>query len=437
MNPWDSSQRGEYALWHGAISERGRRKLCAPGKALVEGKGIRVRDQQGRWYIDARSSLRTVTLGYGNQRIVSAIQDQAAKLPFAEIVRHDRPSEVALTYAEALVNALPSAFTRVRFTTSGSRMVEEAVLLSRFVRVMGEAKPSRTVVIANTNAWHGTGALANALTGYPELNAMTGQLASHVHHVAPNDVAALDATLEKLGPGFVTAILIEPVLGVEGVFLTEEYLRGVQDRCRRHGIHLLVDEVTTGVGRLGHMAYSAALGIQPDILMLGKGLTSGYAPIAALAVTEEIYQGAISAFPDVLPSSSTNDGHPLSMAAGLAVLDILSDGSVFENVRLRGAQLGELLAELEAESTCVRATVGQGLMHFVELCDGEDPWDLESMRLLSVECEERGMLIDRVGNRVIITPPLVSTSEECKEMADILFDAIGEACQTRQLSRIS
>lgn len=415
----------EYALWHGVIPDRqGRRRYCQPGRELVRGDGIRVQDRDGNSFIDARSSLRTVTLGYGHSGVVQAVRSQLERLPFAEVIRHDRPSDVAIEYGERLVAALGHGFRRVRFGTSGSRMVEEAVVLSRFIRVSGERTPQRTAVIANVGAWHGTGGIASAVSGDARLWKLAGPLDRDIHHVPVDDIAALERLLSELGEERVTAIVLEPVFGTQGLFPSAAYLRAVAALCSERGLHLIVDEITSGAGRMGALAYAFEIGIVPDVLLLGKGLTSGYVPIAALAAREGIYEAAMKAMPVALPHASTNDAHPLAMAAGIAVLDALADGSIYENVRTTGAYLGRLLDDLKRQSASVVSHTGEGFLHFLRVERDGVPWNLEAVLSLTEECEARGLLIDRLGNLLIVAPPLVTTAGECDDIVERLGAAI-------------
>jgi adenosylmethionine-8-amino-7-oxononanoate aminotransferase len=415
----------EYALWHGALGLEGRR-FARPDMPLVEGKGVRVKDAAGNWYLDSRSSLRTVTLGYNHPRVVRAIHEQLDMLPYAEIVRHDRPSLVAIKYADALVEALPESYTRIRFTTSGSRMVEEAIVLARFANVSGKNDTTRTHVITNLGSWHGLGGIASAATGDPVLHEWAGPLNEGFHYAPPNDIRAFEACLTEVGPERVCAVMLEPINGVGAIVLEPEYMKTVAAACRHNEIFLIADEVTTGAGRAGYLTYVDSLGISPDILVLGKGLTSGYVPISALAITEDLYGQALRAWPRVLPHSSTNDGHPLAMAAGLAVLEVLREPEFLSRVREEGQRLATKLQSLSKRFDIIERATGTGLIHFLDMTTAIGPWERPSMMRLASNCESNGLLIDYVFNHVIFTPPLVSTSAEIDEMLDIFEHSIQE-----------
>jgi len=423
MNQSTEKEAAEYPLWHGSIRREALQN--APRDTfLVEGKGVRVCDAGGRWFLDARSSLRTVTLGYDCQPVIHAAQEQLGRLPYSEIVRYARPSNVAVSYAEELIRALPDHYSRVRFTTSGSRMVDEALILSRFVRVSGEGAKARTAIIANTGAWHGLGGLSTMATGYPYIHDLAGPLSADFHHVSVNDFDALAEKVAELGANRVCAVLLEPALGVAGCFLDRDYVSNVEDLCRRHEIHLIMDEVTTGAGRLGSMSFAEQLGVQPDILILGKGLTSGYVPVSALIATEPIYQAAMAAWPNVVPHASTNDGHPAAMAAGLAVLDFLRTQGIFENVLAVGEFISGELAKWLGEVPGVMRVEGHGLMHFIHIGEEDGQWGDEELMTLVERCEEHGLLVDCINGQIILTPPLITNQHEAAEMLSILASSI-------------
>lgn len=413
-----------HPLWHGSVS------VPAPAgelrdRAFVEGKGVRVRDARGRWYLDSRSSLRTVTLGYSCASVVDAIEQQLRRLPFAEIVRYSHPGDAALQYAERLLDALPSHYGHIRFTTSGSRMLEEAVVVSRFARVSGQGDANRTAVISNNSAWHGSGGIATSVTGFAGMHHLAGPMSQDFHHVPANSLNALTTKINELTPQRITAVVLEPVLGVGGTTLDEHYMKAVASLTQEHGIHLILDEVTTGAGRLGAMSFAGRVDVRADILVLGKGLTSGYSPISALAATPEVYRLVADAWPVALPHSSTNDGHPASMAAGLAVLKLLADGTVYRNVDEIGRFVGSVLTDWPTSVRGVGSVAGRALMRFLRLSDEDgQPWPSHRTLGLIDRAEDNGLLIDCVNGIVVFTPPLVTTNDEAEEMLDILRRSI-------------
>jgi adenosylmethionine-8-amino-7-oxononanoate aminotransferase len=407
----------------------GGRVFAERDRVLVEGRGVRVRDAGGRWLLDSRSSLRTVTFGHSYTPIIDAINRQLYRLPYAETIRHDRPSDVVISFSDKLIDALPEQYTRVRLSSSGSRMVEEAIVVARFARVSGEGSVGRTDIIANKGAWHGLGGIASAATDDPALQQWAGPLNSGFHHVEPNDLDALDRLIEKIGVHRLAAILIEPINGVTATMLEPEYVRGIYQRCQQNGLYLIADEISTGMGRTGYLSYCDHLGVRPDLLVLGKGISSGYVPVTALAITENVYRTAVKAWPRIIPHSSSTDGSPLAAAAGLAVLEALSDGDVLLRVRSLGEWLGARLAALAARTSAIAETLGTGFMHFVNMRT-DTGWDRACMHELSQACEKRGLLIDHVWGRTVIwTPPLITTQDELEEMVDIFAAALDDTLQ--------
>lgn len=406
------SETNAPALWFNARTRETAADRTA-GLALVSGHGCHVRDAAGREYLDARSALWNASLGYDDRTVADAMRRQLDTLPVAQSVRHDQPPETTLRYAERLVAALPAHLTHVRLCTTGSQAVEGAVLLSRFTRIVG-GDPGRTQVLAHHDGYHGIGGLASALTGEPPLHGLHGPLVPGVHHVRPWDLDDLRATLERVGPERVTAVVVEPILGTGVREAPPGYLAELERTCHEHGIHLVVDEVSTGFGRTGSLTVTGELGVRPDILLLSKGISAGYAPLAAIATTSAVFEAAL-ARPEVgFPHGSTADGHPVAAAAGLAVLDVLADGRVLANVRARGRQLTEALRELP-----VAEVRGRGLMIAVDLRDEHgEPFDAGTVTALRLRCRDEGLLLSTADSTVILTPPLVITQDECRELVD-------------------
>ncbi|MFE1077103.1 aspartate aminotransferase family protein [Nocardiopsis alba] len=406
------------------------------GELIVEGEGVRVRDADGRWYLDARSGFWNVTLGYGHQGIIEAVRSQVTRLPYGSMWGYGRPTEIAVDYASALAEVLPEGIDHIRFQSNGAQAVETAVLLSRHLRLL-EGRPHKNAVVGLWGGFHGFGPGASAITGLSYLHHHAGPLLPDVMHTrAPHgeegDAATnMEGALRRLldhGPDRISAVVVEPVIGEGGHVLTSEQAAALSAFCDEHEIHLVVDEVTTGMGRTGDYTRSARLGLRPDMLLLGKGITSGYAGLSAVCLSSEVYRALVEAPVErFFATGSTHDGHPLALAAGTAVLDALADGKVFAGTRARGATLAEGLRELSERHPAVSAVRGTGLMYAVEFSENaaRDPWFVNKVRLA---LEERGVLV-AVLNAVpslMIIPPLVVDDADVEEILGGLDGALGD-----------
>jgi len=412
------------ALWYSALSIDDLHDDTVLDRSLVSGEGCHVTDASGRRYLDARSGLWNTSLGYSNQRIIDAMSRQLTRLPTGQIIREKYPTRIALDYASRLVDALPAHFDHVRFCTTGAQAAEGAVLISRFVRKLND-EPDRTGVLAFHNGYHGTGGIASKLTGEPWQHRWQEPLAPAVHHVDPWDLTALRKVVEQVGPEQLTAMIMEPVLGTDILVAPDGFLAEAQWLCRDTGIHLIIDEVTTGFGRTGAIARTEQLGLQPDMLLLSKGITAGYAPLAAIATTRNIVEQAASRPGVVCPHGSTSDGHPVSMAAGLAVLDELADGKIFDNVAARGDQLRDHLHALARQTGLIGDIRGPGLLIGADLHDRNgQPLAPHAVQQLCRDCRDNGLILSSSNSTLVLVPPLVITSDECDQLIDILSECL-------------
>jgi adenosylmethionine-8-amino-7-oxononanoate aminotransferase len=421
--------RATYAGWHGAAPMREWFERAEAGACIVEGRGARVRDAAGRWYLDAKAGLWNVTLGYDHPTLVAALERQLRTLPAGCLARGERPPQVSVELANALAERLPAGLRRVRLGTTGSQLTEAAVLLSRCVRV-AEGTPRRNEVVALRGAYHGAGPGAWALTDTPHSHELYGPLLPGFRRAdaAPD---ALEEALADAGPERVTAVILEPIQGDRVGTPSAADLRGVRELTERHGIHLIVDEVATGMGRAGAVSLAAELGVVPDLLVLGKGLTSGYVPASALAVSDRIYDLLYDG--PAFAHGSTADGSPLAAAAGLAVLHALFDEGLLEHVKRIGAVLERELGELRDGVEEVVEVGGAGLMQGVRLADADGaPWPVERMRRLAAACAEGGVLVQTLADRIVLVPPFVIDEADCDEIVGAIASAVAVVARERE-----
>jgi adenosylmethionine-8-amino-7-oxononanoate aminotransferase len=403
---------------------------------LVEGQGVRVRDAAGRWFLDARSGLWNVTLGYDHPRVTEAIERQLRTLPYANLVGYGRPGAIAVEAAEALLPHLPVHMNKIRYCSNGSQAVETAVLLSRFLHHT-RGDDQRLAVFGMWRGYHGLGSGGGALTGMSYVHDQSGPLLPEIHHVAgpfeggDSPGAGLEQTITAYGAERVAAVVLELVVGEGGHVLPDDYLHSLERFCRGHGIHLIVDEVSTGMGRTGAFTRTEQVGIRPDILALGKGLSAGYAPLSAVVLSDEVSARLFDLdFEQKFLVGSTNDGHPLGLAASMAVIDTLATDGVLENVEAMGALLRDGLAEVAARHPHVAAVRGTGLMQAVEMVVTEDG-PLAGGAVadhLRLAMEARGVLVSSLAMvpAVMIIPPLVVTADDVEEILTTLDKALGE-----------
>ncbi|MDX2547620.1 aspartate aminotransferase family protein [Streptomyces sp. WI04-05B] len=394
---------------------------------VVEGTGVRVRDQGGRWYLDARSALWNVTLGYDHPKLLAALHAQADQLPFGTLLSYGRPPAVSVEFAKALAARLPENLRHIRLGSTGSQMTEGAMLLSRFFR-HATGEPERTAVISFEGSYHGMGPGATTLSGVLRgAHSWCGPALPDVHHVSPYGdwTGAVTKRVEELGGERVTAVIVEPLMGSVGVIPDAGDLVRLAAYLAAQGIHLIADEVTTGYGRTGHLSRVLQLGVVPDILVLSKGITAGYVPGAAIAVNDAIFDPLFELESgEAFLHGSTTDGHPLAAAVGLAVLEVLYEDGLMATVEAKGKVLQEALEQVHKENVPGGEVSGVGLMQRFRLHDADgQPWSVEKIDRLHAACEEAGLLTS-IGDACLwFLPPLVITERECEEIAERMVEA--------------
>lgn len=420
----ETGRPADYPLWHGPVPmEMFLTHRLRSERFVVAGEGIRVRDAAGRWYIDGRSACWNLGLGYSATDVKAAIREQLDTLPSANLLAYDRPADITVRYARALRDAVGPALPYLRLGNTGSQMTETAVMLSRFARGL-EGTPNRTALLSFEHSYHGLGPGANAFSGMVAAFDFCGPLMPDVHFLpAGGDWAAsVRAKVAELTPERVTAVIIEPQMQAPGIVASAQALRDLAAACRETGVHLIADEVTTGFGRTGAMSRCLEVGVEPDMLVLGKNMTSGYVPIGALMLSAQLYEMAAKpSLPRFLPAGSATDGHPVAAAAGLAVLRVYERDGILAHVREVGAALHDRLAAVATRRLGLSQVAGSGLMQILPLCEADGtPWPGDRREAFRMGCEERGLLLSLGGTGVWVVPPLITTAGEADEIVDII-----------------
>jgi acetylornithine/N-succinyldiaminopimelate aminotransferase len=376
-----------------------------PPVVLTRGEGSRVWDAAGKQYFDLFAGIAVSTLGHGHPRLAAAVAEQATQLIHVSNYFYNKPN-VELAAKLCRLTGMQRAF----FCNSGTEAIEASLKLARrhfFAR--GERERSR--IIAFDNSFHGRTLGALAATGQPKYKDGFGPLPG-VTHVPYGDVQRVR---QEMGPD-VAGVLVEAVQGEGGVLPAPPgFLSALRDVVDEAGALLIADEIQTGVGRTGTFLGFEHYGVKADVVALAKGLAGGVpigAMLCAAALTEALPPGS---------HGSTFGGNPLASAAALAVLDVLEQDRVLENVRARGEQLEQRLGELaQRHARLCAGTRGRGLLQALVLKDEVDA------RGVMAKLQDAGVLLTIAGGQALrFTPPLIITSAELGAALEVVDRVLG------------
>ena len=415
---------------------------------LTEGKGCRVRDVDGQWYWDGLAGTFCMSLGHGNERVVEAGSRQLARLAMAAptLATSDRSLELT----KILLDLLPERYTHLKWSGGGSEAIEVAIKMARqYEKQAGD--PRKYKILSHYRAYHGVTGQALAATGWPHIRNPYEPLPGgfvHLHtpdsyrppfnvpadEVGPTYARLVEETVLLEGPETIAALITEPILMSAGVVVPpRQYLPQLREICDRYGILLIFDEIITGFGRTGELFASQLFGAWPDILVLGKGISGGYAPLSATVVTEQIasafwgeddanvhYQGG-----------HTYAGNPFACAIGIAAIAETLERGLVANARARGLQALDRLRTLQERVPSIGDVRGEGLLLGLEFVRDRDTKErFASSERIGIRirdaARQRGLLVRTSHWMAVIAPPLTITEAELGEVLDRFEDAVIE-----------
>ena len=413
---------------------------------IESGEGIHVRDMHGQQYIDAMSGLWVVAVGHGRSELAEVAKRQIETLAYANPFAY--ATEPAIDLATKLAGITPEAIQKSYFVNSGSEAVETAIRMAKQYH-FNRGERRKTKVISRIGSYHGVTAMAMSVNGSNYINKQPFEpLMPGVVHVENVNCARcpfeksypecevfcarhIEDVIKFQDPATIAAIIAEPISTSNGNWVpAEQYWTTVREICDRHDIVLIADEVINGFGRTGRWFGMQHYPVQPDIITVAKGLSSGYAPIAAAIASRQIADAFVGERADTFGAGSTWGAHPVACAIALANVQIIERERLVENAERVGEHLGEQLRELSSRHRIVSDTRGIGLMHTVEMKRnpeaGEDFREEDEVgkrmpRLL----KEQGLLM-RAGAALSIAPPLVINREEVDSLVDGIDAAIGK-----------
>ena len=420
------------------------------------GKGMVIRDNTGKEYIDASGGAAVSCLGHGHPDVLAAMHAQLDKLAYAHTSFFT--TSVAEELGDDLVAHAPAGVDHVYFVSGGSEAIEAALKMARQYFVE-KGEPQRQHFIARRQSYHGNTLGALAVGGNAWRRAQFAPLLIETHHVSPcfeyrgrqaNETPAqygerlaneLEAKVAELGPETVIAFIAETVGGATAGAITpvEGYFRHIREICDRHGILLILDEVMCGMGRTGTLHACEQEGIAPDLMAIAKGLGGGFAPIGAVLVAGKIFN-AFEKGSGLFQHGHTYLGHPLACAGALAVQKVIRRDDLLANVKQQGQHLAQRLKDRFGNHHHVGDVRGRGLFQAIELVQDRgtkesfDP-KLKLHARIKQEAMARGLMVYPMGgtldgargDHVLLAPPFIVQADMIDTIVDRLGDTVDAA----------
>ncbi len=412
--------------------------------AVAGAQGCWFWDYQGHRYLDLGSQLINANLGHQHPALVAAIKEQADRLC---TIAPSFANDVRAELARRIVERAPGELSMVFFTSGGTEANEHAMRMARL-------HTGRSKILSAYRSYHGATGGSITATGEPRRWGSEPGIPGVVRFIGPypyrssfgaadpaqeceRSLAHLAQVIEFEGPQSVAAVLLETVVGTNGVLVPPDgYLAGVRELCDRHGIMLICDEVMVGFGRIGEWFAVDAWGVAPDLITFAKGINSGYVPLGGVLISKAIAE-SFSERP--YPGGLTYSGHPLACASGLATFEVFEQERILERVRDLGSRvLGPSLSELAARHPSVGEVRGRGLFWAVELVRDRTSKEMlvpfnasgeanAPMAKVAAALRERGVWPFTHFNRIHVAPPLVVQEDELRFALEALDQALSVA----------
>ena len=422
---------------------------------LDQARGVYMWDKNGRRYLDGSSGAMVCNIGHSNENVLAAMRRQMEKSTFGYRLHFE--TEASETLARRLAGKMPEGLDRVFFVSGGSEAVESALKLAR-QHALARGAPRRWKVISRRPSYHGCTLGALAVTGYapltepfaPMMQRMPMIPAPRAYLDGPDPTARetgqhyadmLEARIEAEGPESVLAFILEPIGGASTGALVPPpgYLERVRAICDRFGVLLIADEVMTGAGRTGAFLGGDHWGLRPDILVMSKGLGSGYAPLGAMVADRRLVEPVLDA--GGFAHGFTYAGNPLACAAGLAVMEEIDRQDLCANAAAMGEILLARLGGLMQRHEIIGDVRGKGLLTAFEFMSDRAtkaplPKHLNAHQRFVDIAYDRGLIVysrrtrdGLEGDHVLVCPPLILNGGHIDELIDGLDGALAQLTQ--------
>ena len=414
---------------------------------VAEADGAYVFDSDGKRYIDGIGGLWCVNIGYGRDEMAQAIADQVRAIPYYSSFNHlTTPPSAEL--AAKLAEISPDNLNHVFYGTGGSQANDTAIrIIHYYFNRLG--KPSKKKVISRVDAYHGSTYLTMTLTGVTADHVgfdLAPDLVSYVSCPNPyrkpdnmSDAQFCDFLVDELeqeiltiGEDNVAAFIAEPIMGAGGVIVPPQgYHQRTFEVCRKYDVLYISDEVVTGFGRIGHLLSSEPVfGIKPDVITAAKGISSGYLPLSATMLSDEIYEVLSQPAEDgsLFTHGFTYSGHPVCCRAGLKNIEIIEREGICEHVREVGPYFEQQLNTLR-DLPIVGDVRGKCFMMCVENVKNPQTKELFDADIaigdrIAAHCQKHGLIVRPIAHLNVLSPPLILTRDEVDDVVSILRKGI-------------
>lgn len=416
----------------GALNKKGAR-------VITHGEGVYLWDSEGNKILDGMAGLWCVNMGYGRTELAEAANTQMKELAYYNTFFQTTHAPVA-QLAKEIASITPGDLNHIFFANSGSEAIDTIMRMVRqYWSIKG--KPYRNILISRENAYHGSTIGGTSLGGMGGMHGQGGPLVPNIERIRQpywygeaGDMSeeefgiacakALEDKILEVGPDNVAAFVGEPIQGAGGVIVPPaNYWSEIQKVCHKYDILLAADEVICGFGRTGSWFGSDTLGIKPDIISMAKGLSSGYLPIAAVAVGDRIANAFIE-HDDDFNHGFTYSGHPVAAAVAIANIQLMKKENIVEYV---GNDIGpyfqQKLREAVADHPLVGHIEGVGLVVGIALVKDRETKELfgddtDIGMICRDHCFNNGLIMRAVGSRMVLSPPLVISHAEVDELCE-------------------
>ncbi|RJS59057.1 aspartate aminotransferase family protein [Bacillus sp. PK3_68] len=399
-----------------------------PGFIFTEGKGIYLKDVRGRKVIDSLSSLWNVNIGHGREELGQAAMEQMKKLAFSSTFATNS-HEPVIQLSEKIAEMAPGDLTMTFFTSGGSEANDTAFKTARYYwQLKGQSKKKK--IISRKKSYHGVSVGATSATGLPAFREFPS-LAPDFYYV-DSSIDELKELIEREGAETIAAFISEPVQGSGGVNLPPEgYFQEVRKLCDQNDILFIADEVITGFGRTGKNFGIENFGVTPDMMCIAKGITSGYAPLGGMIISEKLKKELIELSDGVYMHGYTYSGHPMCCAVALKNLEIIEQENLIGNVREMGEELQKGLKWLEQRHDVLGEARGIGLLGAIGIVEDKET-NKRFKEPVSPKVVAEALKRNLLGRSIIyegqdtlaFAPPFCITKEEIETIISIIDESL-------------